>query len=225
MFLESNTFSHRRESSCTGAYSLFERWIGADVASVFVTDEGTSICRSFPGLYSLFGQTNKPDHEINFLASCWFLSCGLFAPLSPSASLALCVCVRACLAAGDGQVDFEEFMTILGPKLLSSDNREGFLGNTIDNIFWQVRGKPVSSRLAEIGITHASPHLSAPPFVIWACTPAIRASVLPGHVLSVLFSDFSFRVPAEQRVSLHDFVYVFAFARRFIIHCEAEVLP
>lgn len=40
---------------------------------------------------------------------------------------------------GDGQVDFEEFMTILGPKLLSSDNREGFLGNTIDNIFWQVK--------------------------------------------------------------------------------------
>ncbi|KAI9548297.1 Calcium-binding protein 8 [Dissostichus eleginoides] len=38
---------------------------------------------------------------------------------------------------GDGQVDFEEFMTILGPKLLSSDNREGFLGTTIDNIFWQ----------------------------------------------------------------------------------------
>ncbi|XP_072301928.1 calcium-binding protein 8 isoform X1 [Eucyclogobius newberryi] len=38
---------------------------------------------------------------------------------------------------GDGQVDFEEFMTILGPKLLSSDNREGFLGSTIDNIFWQ----------------------------------------------------------------------------------------
>lgn len=43
---------------------------------------------------------------------------------------------------GDGQVDFEEFMTILGPKLLSSDNREGFLGNTIDNIFWQVRHGP-----------------------------------------------------------------------------------
>ncbi|XP_067113589.1 calcium-binding protein 8 [Osmerus mordax] len=38
---------------------------------------------------------------------------------------------------GDGQVDFEEFMTILGPKLLSSETREGFLGNTIDNIFWQ----------------------------------------------------------------------------------------
>ncbi|XP_076833017.1 calcium-binding protein 8 isoform X1 [Brachyhypopomus gauderio] len=38
---------------------------------------------------------------------------------------------------GDGQVDFEEFMTILGPKLLSSDTREGFLGQTIDSIFWQ----------------------------------------------------------------------------------------
>ncbi|KPP65692.1 hypothetical protein Z043_115876 [Scleropages formosus] len=40
---------------------------------------------------------------------------------------------------GDGQVDFDEFMTILGPKLLSSETREGFLGNTIDTIFWQVR--------------------------------------------------------------------------------------
>lgn len=29
-------------------------------------------------------------------------------------------------------------MTILGPKLLSSETREGFLGNTIDTIFWQV---------------------------------------------------------------------------------------
>ncbi|KAM4627381.1 calcium-binding protein 8-like [Polymixia lowei] len=38
---------------------------------------------------------------------------------------------------GDGQVDFDEFMTILGPKLLSSETREGFLGSTIDTIFWQ----------------------------------------------------------------------------------------
>nr|XP_029528414.1 calcium-binding protein 8-like isoform X1 [Oncorhynchus nerka] len=38
---------------------------------------------------------------------------------------------------GDGQVDFDEFMTILGPKLLSSETREGFLGSTIDGIFWQ----------------------------------------------------------------------------------------
>ncbi|XP_059827386.1 calcium-binding protein 8 isoform X1 [Hypanus sabinus] len=38
---------------------------------------------------------------------------------------------------GDGQVDFDEFMTILGPKLLSSEAREGFHGSTIDSIFWQ----------------------------------------------------------------------------------------
>eukprot|EP00063_Salmo_salar_P076539 XP_014051374.1 PREDICTED: calcium-binding protein 8-like isoform X1 [Salmo salar] len=38
---------------------------------------------------------------------------------------------------GDGQVDFEEFVTILGPKLLSAETREGFRGSTIDNIFWQ----------------------------------------------------------------------------------------
>ncbi|XP_062408610.1 calcium-binding protein 8 [Sardina pilchardus] len=38
---------------------------------------------------------------------------------------------------GDGQVDFDEFMTILGPKLLSSETRESFLGHTIDSIFWQ----------------------------------------------------------------------------------------
>ncbi|XP_042827039.1 calcium-binding protein 8 isoform X1 [Panthera tigris] len=39
---------------------------------------------------------------------------------------------------GDGQVDFDEFMTILGPKLVSSEGRDGFLGNTIDSIFWQL---------------------------------------------------------------------------------------
>lgn len=36
-------------------------------------------------------------------------------------------------------MDFNEFMTILGPKLLSSETREGFLGSTIDTIFWQVK--------------------------------------------------------------------------------------
>lgn len=44
-----------------------------------------------------------------------------------------------CVLPGDGQVDFNEFMTILGPKLLSSETREGFLGSTIDTIFWQVK--------------------------------------------------------------------------------------
>lgn len=56
---------------------------------------------------------------------------------------------------GDGQVDFNEFMTILGPKLLSSETREGFLGSTIDTIFWQVKlffffGRDWSSRTAPL---------------------------------------------------------------------------
>ncbi|KAI4559694.1 hypothetical protein MJG53_018220 [Ovis ammon polii x Ovis aries] len=46
------------------------------------------------------------------------------------------------LSNGDGQVDFDEFMTILGPKLVSSEGRDGFLGNTIDSIFWQVLVSP-----------------------------------------------------------------------------------
>ncbi|KAF7669109.1 hypothetical protein LDENG_00252200 [Lucifuga dentata] len=62
---------------------------------------------------------------------------------------------------GDGQVDFEEFMTILGPKLLSSDNREGFLGNTIDNIFWQVRDRITSPSLFGSQTPH---HSSSPSF-------------------------------------------------------------
>ncbi|KAG8001808.1 Calcium-binding protein 8 [Nibea albiflora] len=52
---------------------------------------------------------------------------------------------------GDGQVDFNEFMTILGPKLLSSETREGFLGNTIDTIFWQLLGCFVEERLGMNG--------------------------------------------------------------------------
>nr|XP_029508692.1 calcium-binding protein 8-like [Oncorhynchus nerka] len=55
---------------------------------------------------------------------------------------------------GDGQVDFEEFVTILGPKLLSSETREGFLGSTIDNIFWQSarprRGETAARRCSPI---------------------------------------------------------------------------
>lgn len=53
-------------------------------------------------------------------------------------------------------MDFEEFMTILGPKLLSSDNREGFLGNTIDNIFWQVRDAAEILIILTLSLPHAS---------------------------------------------------------------------
>lgn len=50
---------------------------------------------------------------------------------------------------GDGQVDFDEFMTILGPKLVSSEGRDGFLGNTIDSIFWQVSGHFLKSNFSQ----------------------------------------------------------------------------
>lgn len=77
------------------------------------------------------------------------------------------------LPAGDGQVDFEEFMTILGPKLLSSDNREGFLGNTIDNIFWQVKDKkPVSSlSVSFVYLLHPLRLLSLALAVYFSCHP------------------------------------------------------
>ncbi|KAM4820745.1 calcium-binding protein 8 [Thomomys bottae] len=65
---------------------------------------------------------------------------------------------------GDGQVDFDEFMTILGPKLVSSEGRDGFLGNTIDSIFWQpcaglpgfVPGHPASALVGSPGAAHPS---------------------------------------------------------------------
>uniref|UniRef100_S4RM31 EF-hand domain-containing protein n=1 Tax=Petromyzon marinus TaxID=7757 RepID=S4RM31_PETMA len=38
---------------------------------------------------------------------------------------------------GDGQVNFEEFMTLLGPKLTAADNPDGFLSSEFDTIFWK----------------------------------------------------------------------------------------
>ncbi len=102
-------------------------------------DEGASICWSVSRRFSLFWQASKLQHKMHYLAPVCQASClrNWFSiiPVCLTDFLRVCVCVPT----GDGQVDFEEFMTILGPKLLSSDNREGFLGNTIDNIFWQVK--------------------------------------------------------------------------------------
>ncbi|XP_055511616.1 calcium-binding protein 7-like [Leucoraja erinacea] len=38
---------------------------------------------------------------------------------------------------GDGQVDFEEFVTLLGPKLSSAAIPEKFHGTEFDNVFWK----------------------------------------------------------------------------------------
>lgn len=64
----------------------------------------------------------------------------MFTALGAGGQVHLLFHLQPCLfLSGDGQVDFDEFMTILGPKLVSSEGRDGFLGNTIDSIFWQVR--------------------------------------------------------------------------------------
>lgn len=42
-------------------------------------------------------------------------------------------------APGDGQVDFEEFVTLLGPKLSTSGIPEKFHGTDFDTVFWKVR--------------------------------------------------------------------------------------
>ncbi|NXN29919.1 CABP7 protein, partial [Nycticryphes semicollaris] len=38
---------------------------------------------------------------------------------------------------GDGQVDFEEFVTLLGPKLSTSGIPEKFHGTDFDTVFWK----------------------------------------------------------------------------------------
>jgi len=43
-------------------------------------------------------------------------------------------------------------MTILGPKLVSSEGRDGFLGNTIDSIFWQVSGHFFKCNFSQLSV-------------------------------------------------------------------------
>ncbi|CDQ61254.1 unnamed protein product [Oncorhynchus mykiss] len=40
---------------------------------------------------------------------------------------------------GDGQVDFEEFVTLLGPKLTAAGMPDKFHGTDFDSVFWKVR--------------------------------------------------------------------------------------
>lgn len=75
-------------------------------------------------------------------------------------------------------MDFEEFMTILGPKLLSSDNREGFLGNTIDNIFWQVKEKAGVCFSLSSSFTHPPPP-PHPTTLAYLCNSAVMLKHRP----------------------------------------------
>uniref|UniRef100_A0A8C4NH44 Calneuron 2 n=1 Tax=Eptatretus burgeri TaxID=7764 RepID=A0A8C4NH44_EPTBU len=45
---------------------------------------------------------------------------------------------------GDGQVNFEEFMTLLGPKLSMTDTPDKSLGNEFDTIFWKFNVQQMS---------------------------------------------------------------------------------
>lgn len=42
------------------------------------------------------------------------------------------------ISSGDGQVGFEEFVTLLGPKLSSAGMPDKFHGADFDSVFWKV---------------------------------------------------------------------------------------
>lgn len=48
-----------------------------------------------------------------------------------------------CLLPGDGQVGFEEFVTLLGPKLSSAGMPDKFHGADFDSVFWKVQSAVV----------------------------------------------------------------------------------
>uniref|UniRef100_A0A674EPN3 Calcium binding protein 7 n=1 Tax=Salmo trutta TaxID=8032 RepID=A0A674EPN3_SALTR len=48
---------------------------------------------------------------------------------------------------GDGQVDFEEFVALLGPKLVAAGMPDKFHGADFDSVFWKVRYLPSLKRL------------------------------------------------------------------------------
>ncbi len=67
---------------------------------------------------------------------CW-ISIRLQSPSRKGNSEAgLCLCIF--YFAGDGQVDFEEFVALLGPKLSSAGMPDRFHGAEFDSIFWKV---------------------------------------------------------------------------------------
>ncbi len=102
------TVAHTQtHTTCTGAQTLFERWIRAEDAWVFVMDEGISICWSISGRFSLFRRTNKLQHKMHYLASVCQPSCLCIwfsiTPVCLPAFLCVCVCVCVCVSARRGR--------------------------------------------------------------------------------------------------------------------------
>lgn len=56
----------------------------------------------------------------------------------------LCVHAYTLVFAGDGQVDFEEFVTLLGPKLSAAGMPDKFHGADFDSVFWKVYKEVIS---------------------------------------------------------------------------------
>lgn len=48
------------------------------------------------------------------------------------------ITTHSCDLVGDGQVDFEEFVTLLGPKLSAAGMPDKFHGTDFDSVFWKV---------------------------------------------------------------------------------------
>lgn len=67
--------------------------------------------------------------------------CSLFAykpGLQKAIKPATMMCNCFFSTAGDGQVDFEEFVTLLGPKLTAAGMPDKFNGTDFDSVFWKV---------------------------------------------------------------------------------------
>lgn len=53
-------------------------------------------------------------------------------------SAVTCLYFFVSVSSGDGQVGFEEFVTLLGPKLSSAGMPDKFHGADFDSVFWKV---------------------------------------------------------------------------------------
>lgn len=58
--------------------------------------------------------------------------------LYPTHELYIYMFVFLSVSPGDGQVGFEEFVTLLGPKLSSAGMPDKFHGADFDSVFWKV---------------------------------------------------------------------------------------
>uniref|UniRef100_A0A8C2B4G2 Calcium-binding protein 7 n=1 Tax=Cyprinus carpio TaxID=7962 RepID=A0A8C2B4G2_CYPCA len=89
---------------------------------------------SIPDILSYRSPVSLPEDEVEGKV-CW-ISIRLQSPSRKGYSEAgLCLCIF--YFAGDGQVDFDEFVALLGPKLSSAGMPDRFRGAEFDSIFWK----------------------------------------------------------------------------------------